>query len=187
MSNPSIFSQVPAPLITSSANLDNNTTVTYKLNDAVYVDSLTDGVATLEGGFLKNLNDPVTDDQAATKNFVDNFVGVGVPGGNDTNIQLNDGANDFTGTNDLTFDNGTGNTFVNGSITNGTITIQNNQISGVADPVNAQDVATKGYVDAITSQLTDVTVETGIGFSITEQVITYSQLNNTLLTVDFII
>ena len=153
-------SRAVPPLLISSANIDNNTTQTL-ITDSVNSETISDGQAYLNGGFLNDLNDPVAVSDAATKNYVDTFSGGGgTPGGVSGDIQINDGASDFTGSNNFTFTTGT--TDVVGDITNGTITISGTAIDGVADPVSDQDAATKNYVDNNSGSLGQVEIDAAV-------------------------
>ncbi len=180
----SLFSDVPAPIPISSVKLDNNTTINYDVGN-INTDSLTDGIAVLSAGYLKNLNDPITDDQAATKNYVDNFIGSANTGGPNNSIQINDGSNDFTGSNDLVFNKTTGLTTLNGTLTNEVITLVGDVLTGVAVPVDPQDAANKIYVDSKISLYTDasqeVTGEIGQNYDVP-----YTSLKETVFTIKFV-
>jgi len=184
MSNPSPFKNITSPLLISSSHLDNNTTIDYKVSSDMYVNSLTDGQATLALGFLKNLNDPISDDQAATKSYVDTFSGSANAGGTNEDIQINDGASGFTGTNSLIFNDTTGKTTLSGSLTNGVITLTGDSLTGVSTPVNPQDAANKAYVDSRSGQLTDYEFDVPFIFE-QELTLTYDQLNNTFINLIF--
>ena len=136
--------QTPGPQISGSVNFDTNETRSMKI-ESFESFIITDGQSVLTGGSLSNLNDPVLDTDIATKNYVDTFPGSGVPGGTNQDVQINDGSGAFTGSNNLIWDGSK--LSVIGTITDGTIVISGSSLTNLTDPVNAQDGATKNYVD----------------------------------------
>lgn len=178
----SIFNNVPAPpLIPSSTNLDDNTTRKFITLDTKGT-KISDGQAYFEGGFLRNLNDPVEDRDIATKNYIDNLGGGGTPGGVNTNIQINDGAGGFSASNDFVFSNISGATSITGNANIGVITIDG-LISNIVNPTNPQDAATKNYVDTKTRGITNVNFPVEFG---SEVFFTPDQVYNTIINLETI-
>lgn len=152
------------PTIPASTNFLNNFTRLLKVTDSVKGISFnspnpdTPNIDTvLSGGTLSNLNDPVLDSQGATYAYLQAHGGSGNPGGITGNVQYNNGGV-FGGSNSLTFDKNT-NTLTANIISNGTITIGSNTISGLSNPTNGTEAATKSYVDSAGS-LTIVNINT---------------------------
>jgi len=138
------------PFIYPDVNNDNNTTLTMEVG-TLYSTIITDGIATIENGYISNLIEPTEDNQIATKYYVDNSSGGGgTAGGPPGSIQYNSGGV-FAGTSNLTFSSPTLN--INGTLTNGTITISGSQITGLVDPTLDQEAATKNYVDQSLNKL----------------------------------
>ena len=115
-------------------------------DDAVtknYVDSAISGVA---GSFN------IADDGSTTSNVLLNDT-LQFLGGNNIATTVSDNTVTFTGSKDIninsiTSDDSTAIQINDGLNVAGNIDMQGNSIVGVADPNNAQDVATKAYVDA---------------------------------------
>lgn len=74
------------PTIPASIKNDTKETITEKIIDELNTITITDGIATLEGGILSNLVNPVSDSDAATKSYV--ITNSSMPGGSDTSVQL---------------------------------------------------------------------------------------------------
>ncbi len=104
---------------------------------------------TLSRGRLANINDPFYNSQGATYAYALAHGGTSNPGGPVNSIQYNN-SGAFGGSSYLTFDNGT-NTLMANKISNGTVNINSNTISGLSDPTSGQQAATKNYVDNYTS------------------------------------
>lgn len=92
---------------------------------------------------IYNLLDPLLNDQAATKNYVDNNSGSAGPGLPLNSVQFNNGGV-FTGTSELTF---LSNVLTSNRFSNGTIQIINNKISGISDPTSNSHIINKKYAD----------------------------------------
>jgi hypothetical protein len=111
----------------------------------IITESLTDGFATLSGGHLSNLYEPINDSDCATKYYVDNYIDptdVSLPL---DSIQINTGTN-FIGVNALKFVNGAVPTlFVYNKINNGSISITDNNIYGALNPVEESGLCTYNY------------------------------------------
>jgi hypothetical protein len=127
-----------------STNLDTNYSRIIKVNNTIS-DSITDGIATIGDNTVSNLYDPVYSNDAATKNYVDNFVdpgGVSLPL---NSIQINTGTT-FIGVDSLTFTSSSGLNIYN-KFSNGTITITDNVVSGVSDPIDQTGAVTYNYLN----------------------------------------
>jgi hypothetical protein len=134
--------------IQPDTNNDNNTTRIMQV-DTLYANIITDEIATIEDGFISNLIEPVNDNQIATKYYVDHNSGGGGAAGPNNSVQYNS-AGIAAGSANLTISNPgqpSATLTINGTLTNGTITMAGSQISGLATPVNPQDAANKNYVD----------------------------------------
>jgi len=151
------ISKAVAPLIPANTSADNNTT-RIMLTNSVEANSITDGIATIANGFISNLNEPTSDNEIATKYFVDNFAGSGSASAPPTSIQINDWSDNFLGYGNFTWNNLT-NTLDVPNITNGIATIGEGFIGNLNNPVNPTDAATKSYIDS-SNILTQVTVYT---------------------------
>lgn len=113
-----------------SINLDSNYSRILKTKEII-VDSITDNIATLQGGTLSNLYNPVNPSDVATKYYVDNFVnpgGVSLP---IDSIQFSTGSS-FIGVDALKYANNT--MYINNKLSNGTILITDNVITNVTNP-----------------------------------------------------
>lgn len=185
--NPSIFSNSIAPLVIGDSLLDTNRTVDYDVKNITFADKIEVGSVVWEDGFVSGLVEPIANSDVATKFYVDNFSGSASAGGPLTSVQINDGANGFIGYANFTFTEGTGTTTVNGTITNGTITLVGDVLTGLAVPVNNQDAANKEYVDANLTQLGDTEVRTIQDFVNIPQVytLTYDDLKEKVVNVNF--
>lgn len=148
-------SSVPqGPTIPSSTNYISNFTRLLKITESIEGSSFrspnpaTPGIDTvLSGGTLSGLNDPVLDSQGATYAYVLSHGGASNPGGPVTAVQYNDSGS-FGGSTSLTFN---GSVLTANKISNGTVNIGSNTISGLSDPVLDQEAATKNYVDNYTA------------------------------------
>lgn len=173
-----------APTIPDSTNFNTNFTRLLKVTDSISASSYTtpnpttSGFTVLSQGTLSGLNNPVLDSQAATYDYVLTQAGPGgVPGGVLKSVQFNN-TGSFGGTSNFTSDKLT-NTLTIPLLTNGPITIQNNTISGLIDPVLAQQAATKNYVDNL-SAVFNVSTNSTVG----PTVYTAASLNNGLINRD---
>ncbi len=144
------------PTIPSSSNFSSNFTRILKVTETIEGNSFSspnpatpDTNTELSAGILSNLNDPVLDSQGATYAYALAHGGTANPGGPINSVQYNN-SGAFGGTSNLLFDNMT-NTLTANKISNGTVTIASNTISGLTDPVSGQQAATKNYVDNYTS------------------------------------
>jgi len=142
----------PGPTVPSSTNFLTNFTRLLKVTDSINGNSFSSpnpnmpGLnTTLSGGTLSNLNNPIEDSQGATYAYAQVQGGTSIPGGPVTSIQYNN-SGAFGGSSSFTFDDTTQILFAN-RISNGTVTIGQNTISGLTDPVSGSQAATKNYVD----------------------------------------
>lgn len=141
-----------APPINTDVFNDNNTTRIMKTNTLVST-IITDGIATIEGGFISGLVEPTNDNQIATKKYIDDSSGGGGGGGGSVGPNLSIMYNDngsFAGSSNLMVSDPSTSTEsldLLGTFTNGTITIADGQINGLSTPTNNSDAATKAYVD----------------------------------------
>lgn len=129
-----------------SVNQESNYTRLMKATN-IQCTSITDGIATLEGGTISNLFDPETSDQIATKYYTDNFTSSG-SGGPIGSLQINTGAS-FTGINGIKYTNSSlqiYNKFVTASGTTTNISITDNVLSGLSNPPNDSYAVNNGYV-----------------------------------------
>jgi hypothetical protein len=67
---------IQGPLIQPNVNNDNNTTRLMEV-DTAYATTITDGIATIENGYISDLIEPTADNEIATKEYVDNSGGGG--------------------------------------------------------------------------------------------------------------
>lgn len=143
-------------------------------------ESITDGVATFSGGTITNLVNPTNLQDAVTKGFVDRLYGVAPPL---NSVQFNNLT--FDGSANLTFVPDTLN--VNGIIEDGSgITITAGVISGLADPVEDDQIATKNYVDLSSSSTTNNYIQSDTAVTYTaEQMINGIILRNLATDNDF--
>jgi hypothetical protein len=135
-----------------SVNFNSNYTRIMKTG-AIYTDSVTDGFATLSGGYLSNLYDPINDNDCATKYYVDNYIDptdVSLPL---NSIQINTGTN-FIGVSALKFINSPVPTlFVYNKINNGSLQITDNNISGISNPIEDSGLCTYDYFTGATIKI----------------------------------
>jgi len=178
---------VKGTLIQPDVNNDNNTTDVMKV-DTLYSNIITDGIATIENGFISNLIEPTNDNQIATKFYVDNSGGGGGATGPVNSLQYNVGGV-FAGSANLTLSNiGLPNATMNlnGTLTNGTLTMSGSQISGLVNPTNPQEAANKNYVDSSLNSLGVITINIGLPTTYTpaqiyNNIINFTNNNNFFL------
>ena len=101
---------------------------------------------------IQDLENPINNQDAATKSYVDSSISS--PGGNNTNVQFNNGGN-FDGDANFTWTTGTSTLFVPNITTTGKVT--------VITPTSSTDAANKSYVD--TKAATAAGADTQIQFN----------------------
>ncbi len=143
-----------------SVNLNSNFSRILRAKDIITT-SITDGVATLEGGTLSNLYNPVIDNGAATKYYVDNFINTGGVSLPLDSIQINTGTS-FIGVNTLKYDTTTGTMLLYNKLDNGTISITDNVITNVSNPILSTDACTYNYFNGTNSNLSLVELSTTV-------------------------
>jgi hypothetical protein len=116
-------------------------------------ETLTDGVATFSGGTVVGLITPTDPQDAVTKAFVD---GLSHPSPPTNSIQFNNLT--FGGSSNLTFSSNS--LILNGSLqsTSG-INITGGVISGLLNPINNSEIATKNYVDSFSSIIVNTYIQ----------------------------
>jgi hypothetical protein len=127
----------------------NQTTNFTRLMKANVVDctTMTDEIIVMSSGRISNLFDPVNPTDVATKYFVDHSSSIGASGPVNS-IQFSTGTT-FTGVAALMYTSDTfyvTNKFTMAKGTTGTISITSNQISGLSNPVDDNQVANIGYL-----------------------------------------
>lgn len=131
------------PVIPGSTNYDSNYSTILKAN-TVITNSITDGVATLQGGFLTGLQLPQNAQDAVPKSYIRGTI----PGGLAKSIQYND--NDvFTGSNNLIY-NGTasiGTVILTGIFTDGILDVNAGYINNIVETNGQTSITSKRYVD----------------------------------------
>jgi hypothetical protein len=143
-----------------SVNFNSNFSRILRAKD-IMTTSVTDGFATLEGGTLSNLYNPVTEDGAATKYYVDNFINTGGVSLPLDSIQINTGTS-FIGVGSLKYDTATGTMLLYNKLDNGIINITDNVISNVQNPIELTDAATYNYFNGTNSNLSLVSLSTSV-------------------------
>ena len=149
------INNVNGTLIQPDVNYDNNTTRVMEV-DTLYSTTISDGIANINNGYISNLIEPTSDNQIATKYYVDNSGSGGGVAGPNTSVQYNS-AGSFAGSAGMTLTNPglTSATLnLNGTtLTNGTITMAGSTISGISNPTSSQEAANKQYVDETFNKL----------------------------------
>lgn len=146
------------PTIPSSSNFSSNFTRVLKVTSSILgnlfssLNPTTPSVSTtLSGGSLSGLNDPTIASQGATYAYALTHGGAANPKGPFNSVQYNN-SGIFGGSANLLF-NDTTNVLTANNISNGTVTISSNTISGLSNPTSGQEAATKNYVDNNTTLL----------------------------------
>ncbi len=146
--------------------------------NTLYANIITDGIAVVENGYVDNLIEPTEDNQISTKFYVDNNSGVG-PSGPNNSIQFSNGTS-FEGSKNLTL---TGETLcINGTLTNGIITLSGNQLTGLSNPINSDEAVNKNYIDEM-NKLGIVSINLSASEEITY---TPKQVYNNIINIDYI-
>lgn len=150
------INNVKGTLIQPDVNNDNNTTRIMEV-DTLYATIISDGIADIDNGYISNLIEPTSDNQIATKYYVDHSAGGGgSAAGPNTSVQYNS-AGSFAGSSNMTLTNpglASATLNLNGSVlTNGTITMSGSKITGVSNPTTSQEAANKDYVDETLNKL----------------------------------
>lgn len=142
--------------IGQSTDYDNNySNKTY--TNKLIANTLTDRIATFSQGTVTDLVPPTEFQDAVTKGFVDGLANPSLPL---NSVQYNNLV--FAGSPNLTFVPDT--LTVNGQINDGSgINITSGVISGLADPVLPDQIATKNYVDSFTSATTNTYIQSDTG------------------------
>jgi len=141
---------------TIPASTESRVIVSETLNaETIIAENITDGVATLSGGFLSNLNIATNPQEIARRS---QLAANTQPGGDVNDVQYNE--NGFAGNNNFDF---TANVL---SITGGTLSDQTGMsfnpsgiISGAVDPVANDQAATKNFVDGLAGTSSITTIE----------------------------
>lgn len=122
---------------------------------------LTDGTATLSEGYLKDLvYPPINEDEAVTKEYVD---ATAEPHGSINEVQYN--FNSVFGSDPtFTFD---GSILSVSKMTDSILTIQDSKISNMKNPVNANDLSNKLYVDKYNKTLNPTSISVNSAFAYT--------------------
>ena len=173
-----LITYIPAipPLIPETTNYSTNYTDKLKVQ-TIRVGSLTDGTATLSGGRLTGLLDPIDSQDAANKSYADAHITSYIPAPPVYSVQFSStgptlGTYVFGGSTDLLFNNTTltatniriGNTLSGLLLSSGTI-------DNLDDPINNQDPATKNYVDNFfLLNVVDISNSSGVTYTANEMV-----------------
>jgi hypothetical protein len=149
---------IKGPLIQQGINNDNNTTRLMEV-DTLYANIITDGIATIENGYITNLIEPSLGDEIATKEYVDTSGGGSGSTGPNGSVQYNSSGS-FAGSSNLTLTNpGLPSATLNlVTLTNGTMTLTGSQFTGLNNPTTSQEAATKNYVDENVNKLGNITI-----------------------------
>jgi len=184
--------QIPSypPLIPSSINQASNTSQNLKafqiqaniINVPYNLNSTTSGTVIFENGTLTGLITSDNIDDVATKQYTDS-VPFPMPGGPiDNSIQMNNGTGLFVGYDSLKWSVSNPPTLnLIGSLTNGTIVLNNNLVQNLAEPIAPQSAANKEYVQNTNLAIIDL-LTTGSGTTI---YLPTSQVINTILRRSF--
>jgi len=166
-----------ASAIGKSTNFDNNfSEKTYA--SQIIANSLTDGIATFSNGTIVNLALPTHQQDAITKGFVDGLVNAAPP---TNSVQFNNLT--FGGSPNLSFIPNT--LTVNGTITDGSgVNISQGIISGLNNPTNSNEIATKNYVDSVSSITTNNYIQSDIAVTYTASQMINSIILRNLQTYD---
>lgn len=145
---------------TIPANTESTVVVSNNLKaDTIIVsNTVSDNTAIFENDTLTNLVDAVNNQDAVRKSQVEANA---FPGGVVDNIQFRNSG--FAGSSNFTYNDGSTTLTVNGDIVDLTgMTISGDTISNVVDPVNDNDIATKSFVDNLSSTSTITNISSDI-------------------------
>jgi len=137
------------PTISDSTNFATNFTRLLKIDDEITSNSITDGFATLSGGHLVGLNNPVMPQDGATKDYVDNDTSFGTAAPPPDAVQFNNNGL-FGGSSNMLFNKIT-NTLTINALSDSVATIGSGTINNMVNPTMPQDATTKNYSDQVFS------------------------------------
>lgn len=111
--------------------------------DKIIAEEIKIGTTLISNGTITNLQNPILENDAATKQYIDNFVdtdGVSFPV---ESIQVNTGTK-FIGTSKLTYDEDK--LFINNTLKIGNLTIKDNRLTNIKNPVTKNGATTYSYL-----------------------------------------
>lgn len=140
---PNTNNQAQSPVIPGSTNYDSNYSTVLKTS-TVRTNSISDGVATLQGGYLTGLQLPVSAQDAVPKSYIRGTV----PGGLAKSIQYNNNGL-FTGSNNLIYNGNPsiGTVVFSGIFTDGILDINAGYINSIVETNGAASITSRRYVD----------------------------------------
>jgi hypothetical protein len=148
------------PLIPDNSNYNDNYSSTLQTNK-IFCDMITDGTATLSSGTMSNITwTPIVGSDAITKSYITGTA----PEGPLQSLQFNSNGV-FGGSSNLIFNNNQ--LIATCEITDGTLTIVDNTIGSLVNPVSNQQIATKAYVDSFSNkiQVTEILTNAGVTYT----------------------
>ncbi len=145
---------ISGPLLYPS-NIYNAQEIEIMSVDVCISNSISDTVSTLNAGILSNLIEPITSSNAGTKNYLINSAAT--PMSPTSSIQFNV-SGQFRGSPLFYVSEISPSTVPNvlriPNLTNGTVSFTGGTITGLSDPVSAQQLASKNYVDTLSNLTT---------------------------------